>query len=47
MYEFEGEKVRGRENFFNWIREDPARFEILRDQFYLKFKEKLDGTPNE
>ena len=47
MYEFEDEKIRGRENFFAWVREDPARFERLRDQFYQKFEEIRSGTPNE
>jgi hypothetical protein len=45
MYEFDGQKIRGREAFINWIREDYNRFEKLRNKFYEYFQtEEIDNA---
>lgn len=44
MYEFDGTKIRGREAFGNWIKEDRSRYEKLRDQFYESFRRNNESS---
>lgn len=47
MYEFDGQKIRGREAFVSWIKEDRSRFEKLRDEFYKFFERGEDAEVHE